>query len=71
MMSKADRTYDVNMKRLALLALPTWLRCPVAGALMYAGVSPRDECSGNCALSGEQRNTGCGTMGRYVSFGVS
>ena len=39
-MSKADRTYDVNMKRLALLALPTWLRCPVAGALMYAGVSP-------------------------------
>lgn len=39
-MSKADRTYDVNMKRLALLALPTWLRRPVAGALVYAGVSP-------------------------------
>lgn len=39
-MSGDDRTYYVNVKRLALLALPTWLRRPVAGALVYAGVSP-------------------------------
>lgn len=30
----------MNMKRLALLTLPTWLRRPLAGALLYAGVSP-------------------------------
>lgn len=40
MTNKADRTYDVNIKRLALLTLPTWLRRPLAGALIYAGVSP-------------------------------
>lgn len=28
------------MKRLALLTLPTWLRRPVASALVYAGVAP-------------------------------
>lgn len=28
------------MKRLALLALPSWLRRPLAGALIYAGVAP-------------------------------
>lgn len=28
------------MKRLALLALPTWLRRPIVMALLYAGVSP-------------------------------
>ena len=39
-MNRADRIYNVNMKRLALLALPTWLRRPLAGALIYAGVSP-------------------------------
>ena len=35
-----DRIYDVNIKRLALLVLPTWLRKPLCGALIYAGVSP-------------------------------
>lgn len=40
MTNKADRTYDVNIKRLALLTLPTWLRRPLAGALIYAGVAP-------------------------------
>lgn len=35
-----DRIYRVNVKRLALLALPTWLRRPIVGALIYAGVSP-------------------------------
>lgn len=30
----------MNIKRLALLALPTWLRRPLAGAVIYAGVSP-------------------------------
>ncbi len=40
MTNKADRTYNVNIKRLALLALPTWLRRPLVGALIYAGVSP-------------------------------
>lgn len=34
------RTYKVNIKRLALLTLPTWLRRPIATALLYAGVSP-------------------------------
>lgn len=34
------RTYKVNIKRLALLTLPTWLRRPVAGALIFAGVTP-------------------------------
>lgn len=40
MTNKADRTYNVNIKRLALLTLPTWLRRPLVGALIYAGVSP-------------------------------
>ena len=40
MTNKADRTYNVNIKRLALLTLPTWLRRPLSGALIYAGVSP-------------------------------
>ena len=30
----------MNIKRLALLTLPTWLRRPLAGALIYAGVGP-------------------------------
>ena len=38
MTNKADRTYNVNIKRLALLTLPTWLRRPLSGALIYAGV---------------------------------
>ena len=32
--------YKVNIKRLALLTLPTWLRRPLVGALVYAGVQP-------------------------------
>lgn len=40
MMSRADRSYNVNMRRLALLALPTWLSRPLAGALLYAGIAP-------------------------------
>ncbi len=39
-MSSSDNIYRVNMRRLALLTLPTWLRRPVAGALIYAGVRP-------------------------------
>ncbi len=40
MTDRTDRIYDVNIKRLALLTLPTWLRRPLAGALVYAGVAP-------------------------------
>ncbi len=40
MTDKADRIYNVNVKRLALLTLPSWLRRPLVGALIYAGVSP-------------------------------
>ena len=36
----SDRVYKVNIKRLALLTLPTWLRKPLVGALIYAGVAP-------------------------------
>ena len=32
--------YDVNFKRLALLLLPTFLRRPLLGAVVYAAVSP-------------------------------
>lgn len=32
--------YDVNIKRLALLLLPTFWRKPLFGALIYAAVSP-------------------------------
>lgn len=39
-MSRNDETYNVNMKRLALLVLPTWLRRPLISALIYAGVTP-------------------------------
>lgn len=39
-MNATDRIYKVNIKRLALLALPTWLRRPLVGALIYAGVTP-------------------------------
>lgn len=35
-----DRVYDVNMRRLALLALPTRWRKRGIGALLYAMVSP-------------------------------
>lgn len=35
-----SRIYETDIKRLALLTLPTWLRRPVAAALLYAGVAP-------------------------------
>lgn len=35
-----DDIYRVNMKRLVLLALPTWLRRPLVSALLFAGVTP-------------------------------
>lgn len=35
-----DDIYRVDMKRLVLLTLPTWLRRPVAAALLFAGVTP-------------------------------
>ncbi|MBD5213110.1 MAG: hypothetical protein HDS74_08505 [Bacteroidales bacterium] len=40
MTSRNDETFNVNIKRLALLVLPTWLRRPLVGALIYAGVTP-------------------------------
>lgn len=40
MMNRGDGIFKVNIKRLALLTLPTWLRRPLTGALIYAGVSP-------------------------------
>lgn len=40
MMNSAEGIYRVNVRRLALLTLPRWLRRPLAGALLYAGVSP-------------------------------
>lgn len=39
-MTSRDETFNVNIKRLALLVLPTWLRRPLVGALIYAGVTP-------------------------------
>ncbi|MBD5251393.1 MAG: hypothetical protein HDS56_09505 [Barnesiella sp.] len=40
MTGRIDETFNVNIKRLALLVLPTWLRRPLVGALIYAGVIP-------------------------------
>lgn len=39
-MSRGKDIFTVNIKRLALLTLPSWLRRPLAGALLYAGVAP-------------------------------
>lgn len=39
-MNVSDLVYKVNIKKLALLTLPTWLRKPLLSALIYAGVSP-------------------------------
>lgn len=36
----ADNVYRVGMRRLALMTLPTWLRRPLAAAVIYAGVMP-------------------------------
>ena len=40
MTSRSDNIYNVNIKRLALLTLPTWLRRPLVSALLYAAVAP-------------------------------
>ena len=40
MTSKGNGIFNVNIKRLALLTLPSWLRRPLVGALIYAGVTP-------------------------------
>lgn len=40
MMSKGNGIFNVNIKRLALLTLPSWLRRPLVGALIFAGVTP-------------------------------
>ena len=40
MTNRSDNIYNVNIKRLALLTLPTWLRRPLVGALLYAAVAP-------------------------------
>lgn len=39
-MRRADEIFAVNMKRLALLLLPTFWRKPLMGGIIYAGVSP-------------------------------
>lgn len=39
-MSSRDNVYDINVRRLALLTLPTIWRRPLMGALVYAAVSP-------------------------------
>ena len=40
MTGRSDKTFNVNIKRLALLVLPTWLRRPLVCAMIYAGVTP-------------------------------
>lgn len=40
MTGRGDGVFRVNIKRLALLTLPTWLRRPLCGALVFAGVQP-------------------------------
>lgn len=39
-MGRNDNIFNVHIKRLALLTLPTWLRRPLCAALIYAGVTP-------------------------------
>lgn len=39
-MSSRDNVYDINVRRLALLTLPTIWRRPIMGALIYAAVTP-------------------------------
>ena len=51
-----ERIYNVNVRRLALLVLPTWLRRPLAGALIYAGVCPLGRLLGE--LRSYRRETG-------------
>lgn len=40
MMSSIDGLFNVDVKRLALLVVPTWLRRRLVGCLIYAGVAP-------------------------------
>lgn len=40
MTNRIDAIYRINVKRLALLTLPLWLRRPLVGALIYSGVAP-------------------------------
>lgn len=63
MNNSCDRIYKVNIKRLALLTLPTWLRRPLCGALVYAGVQPL------CRLLAELRNFRQGTRYRLEHNG--
>ena len=35
-----NRIYKLNVRRLVLITLPTWLRRPLATALLYAGAQP-------------------------------
>lgn len=56
MTDRSDRIYGVNIRRLALLALPTWLRRPLCGALVYAGVAPLGRLLGE--LRRVRRETG-------------
>jgi hypothetical protein len=39
-MAVPDNLFNIDMKRLALLAMPTWLRGPVAAAIVFAGMIP-------------------------------
>lgn len=39
-MERIDRSYFVNVRRLAVMLLPTWLRGAVAVGLVYGGVAP-------------------------------
>lgn len=39
-MAVRDNLFNIDMKRLALLAMPTWLRRPLAAALVFAGMVP-------------------------------
>lgn len=40
MMSRVDKLFDSNIRRLALLIFPTWLRRPLVSALLFSGISP-------------------------------
>ncbi|MCH5215169.1 MAG: hypothetical protein J1E97_08255 [Muribaculaceae bacterium] len=45
-MSRAERLFTTNIRRLALLTLPTWLRRPLCGALLFAGITPLARLTG-------------------------
>lgn len=56
-MSRPAKIYAVNMKRLALLLLPTFWRKPLIGGLIYAGVSVLGRQLGE--LREYRKETGC------------